>query len=168
MVFAAFSTFLAVFTAVFFASVSTFFATFLMSVSTSLATFSAFLAVVLAFFFNGFGGFFHFRFGLFYAFLEFQTVGFGDFYQGGFATGGGIFLQETFFHGFVIFGLGLGEVRHGRVCLEGFEGGFDGFFDLLVVLGSLFSLASSFFRRFDNRHLVYSLRLILVTLDDYT
>lgn len=72
--------------------------------------------------------------------------------KGSFAAGSSVFLHETFFDGFVVFGLDFGHVLSNWALLEGFESGFDVFFDLLIVGGALFGLARSFFRRFDNRH----------------
>lgn len=77
---------------------------------------------------------------------------FGDFGKGSFAAGSGVFLHETLFDGFVVFGLDFSHVFSNWALLEGFESGLDVFFDLLIVGGALFGLTRSFFRRFDNRH----------------
>lgn len=77
---------------------------------------------------------------------------FADFGEGGFATGSGILLEEAFFDGFVVFGLGLSHVFGNRVVLKGSKRSFDVFFDLLIVDGTFFSLACCLFCGFDNRH----------------
>lgn len=89
--------------------------------------------------------------GLFCGWLD-AGVSLGKFHQSGFAAADGISLHETFFDGFVIFRLSLGEVGGGRIGFKGFDGGFDILFDFLIVLSALDGLASGFFCGFDNRH----------------
>ena len=77
---------------------------------------------------------------------------FGDFDQSSFAAGSGIFLQKTFFDGFVIFGLSFGHIFGSRISFESFESRLDIALDLLVVSCTLDRLTCGFFCGFDNRH----------------
>lgn len=92
------------------------------------------------------------RAGLFGVLWDMLLRGFCDFGKGSFAAGSGILFHEAFFDGFVVFRLDFSHILSNWALLEGFESGFDVFFDLLIVGGALFGLARGFFRRFDNRH----------------
>lgn len=70
----------------------------------------------------------------------------------GFAARSGVFLEETFFDGFIVLALNFFHVVGGRVGLEIFKGSFDSLLDFLVFSGAFSSLARCFLCGFDNRH----------------
>ena len=77
---------------------------------------------------------------------------FSRFSDARFAARSGVFLEQAFFNGFVVFALDFFHVLGGGVSLEILEGGLDGLFDFLVFGGALRGLASSFLRGFDDWH----------------
>ena len=99
---------------------------------------------------GGFYGFSGFRSGFFRWF--FSVKFFSEFGEASLATGGGIFLQETLFDGFIVFALDFLHIFGGRGSLKGFKGEFDGFFNFEVFKVALRGLASGFLGGFNNRH----------------
>ena len=70
------------------------------------------------------------------------------------AATGGVFLQQIFFHCFVVFGLSLGQSLWSGVGFESFQSSFDRLFDLDIVASAFFRLPGGLFGRLNNRHIV--------------
>ena len=73
--------------------------------------------------------------------------------EGGFAAGGGVFLEEAFFDGLIKFGLGMTEGCLTGFRLKRFGGELDEFFGLFVLFGAFDGSPRGFFGGFYDWHL---------------